>query len=184
MYHLGRIHHFPKSEFDAAMKCYHQAETILTNLQSSDPFEVNVLIMVYNGLLESLIGLEKFQDADKYGKKSLDISNHLVETNSYLVEWTLHLMARVMLALQQYFYAEGLFRKLDNIMDQNHEMKKPFYEVQLKTLQGHRSLMESFKRTGDVKFLTEKIDSYANHQLCPDIFMHAHFQDLKFVELE
>eukprot|EP01126_Amoeba_proteus_P019459 TRINITY_DN20037_c0_g1_i2.p2 TRINITY_DN20037_c0_g1~~TRINITY_DN20037_c0_g1_i2.p2 ORF type:complete len:152 (-),score=36.71 TRINITY_DN20037_c0_g1_i2:390-845(-) len=131
--------------------------------------------MLYNCMMEASIALDLAREAEEFGTKSLEVTNSVLNRDSPIVEWTLHLLTKVMIKEQKFFYAEGLLRRLDAIILEKEQVEEPLFQIQLDTLQLFYDLMIQFNRSTEANILRERIDHLNMRGRRNNLLFHARF---------
>jgi len=183
-YHLAQFELIPNNQSNA-VTTLENAKSLLESLPSKNRRAQTLTALINNSLMDLCLQKKDWDQAEVHGKLSLDIINHFDhEKNSPLLEYSLHLMSWVMLGMGKYFFAEGLFRKLDGLIDQHMQGKRPVYRIQIQTIEEFIKLMELLNRVGDARQLDDKLKMLQSSDVHPTIHFHALFESTDFRKLD
>lgn len=137
--------------------------------------------------MEIKIAESQFDQAEEYGKKCLDITNKLQARDDPFVQWVLHLFAISMVGQQKFFLAEGLLRRLEQlIFNQSTNHENVVYQFQVETLSNYATVMENMDRKQEAEQIKQKLEEYKEKkEILSDIYYHVKFEQLLYnVNLE
>jgi hypothetical protein len=141
-----------------------------------------LLARVYATQMEIKLSESQYDQAEEFGRKCLDIANKLFERDSPFIQWSLHLLALVMVKQRKYgYYGEGLFRRLEQlILPEPPSLSKKFYRFQFESMNSYASVLEHLERKNEAEIVREKLKTIGAENLLPTLHFHCLFDPTNF----
>lgn len=141
-----------------------------------------LLARVYATQMEIKLSESKFDLAEEFGKKCLDIANKILERDDAFFQWSLHLLAIAMVNQQKNFYGEGLCRRLEQLIlpESPSNATKPFYVFQLESLKSYATVLEHMDRKNEADLVRKKMERMEVDKLLPSLHFHCLFDRLNY----
>lgn len=185
--YLSRYFYFPQPDLQKASEFSNYVQTTLQKEKQQQKEQQLYLARSLSVNMEIKIAESQFDQAEEYGKKCLEITNKLQSRDDPFVQWVLHLFAIAMVGQQKFFLAEGLLRRLEQlIFNQSTNHENVVYQFQVETLNNYATVMENMDRKQEAEQIKQKLEEYKEKkEILSDIYYHVKFEQLLYnVNLE